>query len=140
MAEKNNDLIEAAYAYKQAVAAKPDLVDAHYNLGFIYRSQNKPNEAEREFLEVLRYRPEYAEAHMNLGVVYTSLSRLDDAEHEYEAAVSLKPDYAEAHYNLGVFYELHRKDMPRALAQYRRYRELGGRDDRVERIVGSTFR
>jgi Tfp pilus assembly protein PilF len=77
---------------------------------------------------------------MNLGVVYTSVSKLDDAEHEYEAAVSLKPDYAEAHYNLGVFYELHRKDMPRALAQYRKYRELGGRDDRVERIVGSTFR
>ena len=53
---------------------------------------------------------------------------------------TLKPEYAEAHYNLGVFYELHRKDMPRALAQYRKYRELGGRDDRVERIVGSTFR
>ena len=39
-------------------------------------------------------------------------------------------------HNLGVFYELHRKDMGRALAQYRRYRDLGGRDERVERIIG----
>ena len=129
-------MLEAAYAYKQAVAAKPDLVDAHYNLGFILRSQGKPVDAEREFLEVLRYRPEYAEAHMNLGVIYTGLNRLEEAEQSYERAVELKPDYAEAHYNLGVFYELHRKDLAKALAQYHKYRSLGGRDDRVERIVG----
>ena len=58
------------------------------------------------------------------------------AEVEHERAVALKPQSAEAHYNLGVFYELHRKDMGRALAQYRRYRDLGGRDERVERIIG----
>ena len=55
-------------------------------------------------------------------------------------ALDLKPDYAEAHYNLGVFYELHRKDLPKALAQYQKYLTLGGRDDRVERIVGSAGR
>ena len=58
------------------------------------------------------------------------------ANEEHERAVALKPQSAEAHYNLGVFYELHRKDMGRALAQYRRYRDLGGRDERVERIIG----
>jgi len=97
-------------------------------------------EAERELLEVLRYRPEYAEAHMNLGVIYTELNRLDEAEQSYERAVALKPDYAEAHYNLGVFYELHRKNLPKALAQYHEYLNLGGRDDRVERIVGASGR
>jgi Flp pilus assembly protein TadD len=97
-------------------------------------------EAEREFLEVLRYRPEYAEAHMNLGVIYTGLNRLEEAEQSYARAVALKPDYAEAHYNLGVFYELHRKDLPKALAQYHEYLNLGGHDDRVVRIVGSGGR
>jgi tetratricopeptide (TPR) repeat protein len=77
---------------------------------------------------------------MNLGVTYTGLNRLEEAEHSYERAVELKPDYAEAHYNLGVFYELHRKDLPRALAEYRTYLDLGGRDDRVARIVGSGGR
>ena len=69
---------------------------------------------------------------MNLGVIYTGLNRLDEAEQSYERAVELKPDSAEAHYNLGVFYELHRKDLPRALAQYHKYLDLGGHDDRVE--------
>jgi tetratricopeptide (TPR) repeat protein len=137
IAEKNGDLAEAAYAYKQAIAAKPDLVDAHFNLGFIYRSQNQPHNAEQEFLEVLRYRPEYAEAHLNLGAIYTGMNKLEEAERAYEKTVDLKPDHAEARYSLGVFYELYRKDMPRALAQYQKYRELGGRDDRVERIIGT---
>ena len=42
---------------------------------------------------------------------------------------------AEAHYNLGLFYELHKKDPIKALVQYRKYLELGGKDERVERIV-----
>ena len=115
-------------------------MDAHSNLAFIHRSQGRSGEAEREFLEVLRYRPEYAEAHMNLGVIYTGLNRLDEAEQSYERAVALKPNYAEAHYNLGVFYELHRKDLPKALAKYHAYLDLGGRDDRVKRIVGTSGR
>ena len=101
LAERGNDLNAAAAALKEAIAVKADLVDAHYNLAFVYRSQGVLAEAEREFLEVLRYRPEYAEAHLNLGMVYTSLNRLEDAEREYERAVALKPNSAEAHYNLG---------------------------------------
>jgi Flp pilus assembly protein TadD len=73
---------------------------------------------------------------MSLGAIYAAMNKLEESEQAYEKAVTLKPDYAEARYNFGVFYELYRKDMPRALAQYRKYRELGGRDERVERIVG----
>jgi len=73
-------------------------------------------------------------------VIYTELNRLDEAERSYERAVVLKPDYAEAHYNLGIFYELHRKDLPKALSHYHKYLDLGGRDDRVERIVGTSGR
>jgi tetratricopeptide (TPR) repeat protein len=72
---------------------------------------------------------------MNLGVIYTAQGKLDEAEREYEAAITLKPMLAEAHYNLGIFFELHRKDVGKALAQYRRYLELGGTDERVERII-----
>jgi Flp pilus assembly protein TadD len=115
--------------------AKPDLVDAHYNLSFIYRAQNAKEDAARELQEVIRLRPGYAEAHMNLGVVLTGLAKLDEAEQAYQTAVHLKPSMAEAHYNLGVFYELHRKDMVRALVQYRKYLDLGGNDERVARIV-----
>jgi tetratricopeptide (TPR) repeat protein len=135
IAERESNFAEATNAYRQAVLAKPDLVDAHYNLSFIYRAQNAQEEAARELREVIRLRPEYAEAHMNLGVVLTGLAKLDEAEQAYQMSVSLKPNMAEAHYNLGIFYELHRKDMLRALIQYRKYLDLGGKDERVARIV-----
>lgn len=77
---------------------------------------------------------------MNLGMSYTALGLFDEAEQAYEKAVELKPNLPEAHYNLGVFYELHRKDPIRALVQYRKYLELGGNDERVERIVSQGRR
>ncbi|MFM8552280.1 MAG: tetratricopeptide repeat protein [Nitrospiraceae bacterium] len=135
LAEKGNSLKEAADCYRMAIAAKPDLVDAHYNLGFLYLSSERREDAAKQFKEVLRLNPGYAEAHMNLGVIYTAQGKLDEAEKEYESAITLKPMLAEAHYNLGVFFELHRKDVGRALAQYRKYLELGGTDERVERII-----
>jgi tetratricopeptide (TPR) repeat protein len=59
----------------------------------------------------------------------------EEAEEAYQKAIALKPALAEAHYNLGVLYELHRKDPIKALPYYRKYLELGGKDERVERIV-----
>jgi tetratricopeptide (TPR) repeat protein len=123
-----------------AVSAKPDLVDAHFNLAFLYRSEGKMPEATKRFEEVIRLRPEYAEAHLNLGGLYANAGKLDLAEEEYLHAVELKPSHAEAHHSLGLFYELQRKDMGKALVSYRKYIELGGRDERIERIVGQAGR
>ena len=136
--EKEGHVPQAIDAYRMAVSAKPDLVDAHFNLAFLYRSEGKTQEAVRRFEEVIRLRPEYAEAHLNLGGLYANMGKLDLAEEEYETAVRLKPNMAEAHYSLGLFYESHRKDMGKALASYRKYIELGGRDERIERIVGQA--
>ena len=49
--------------------------------------------------------------------------------------MALKPNSAEAHYNLGCFTSFIGRTWV-GLAQYRRYRDLGGRDERVERIIG----
>jgi tetratricopeptide (TPR) repeat protein len=79
---KNN---EAVTRLKQAVALKPDFVEAHNNLGVALASEHDLDEAIAEFREALRLKPDYAEAHNNLGNV------LHD-----------KHDLDEAHYNLGV--------------------------------------
>ena len=46
-----------------------------------------------------------------------------------------KEKFSLAYYNLGVFYEFHLKDSSRALATYKKYLELGGKDERIQRIV-----
>jgi tetratricopeptide (TPR) repeat protein len=72
---------------------------------------------------------------MNLGVVYALQRKFNDAEQAYEEAIRLKPTMAEAYYNLGVFYEFHMRDPVRALVVYKKYLDLGGTDERVQRIV-----
>ena len=89
----------------------------------------------QEFQTVVKLKPDYADAYVNLGVLYAMQRKLDQAEQAYEEAIRLRPMMAEAYYNLGVFYEFHLKDTVRALASYKKYLELGGKDDRIQRIV-----
>ena len=77
----------------------------------------------------------HAEAHLNLGVLFANHNQFDEAENEYRAALSLNPTLVDAHYNLGVFYEFYRKDPSKALAQYRKYVDLGGTDTRVKTLL-----
>ena len=96
--------------------------------------------AESILTQALVIDPSNPEIHFLQGLALRESGRLAPAMQKFSKAVELRPDYAEAHYNLGVFYELNRKDLPKALAQYHRYLKLGGRDDRVERIVGAGGR
>jgi len=79
-------------------------MNAHYNLGVLYRKKGLTDKAIEEFKLVIKYKPDYAEAHYGLGVVYSEKGLTDKAIEEYKLAIKYKPDYAEAHYNLGIAY------------------------------------
>ena len=137
LAERDNQPKEAIQAYQTALQAKSDLLEAHYALGFLLQDQDQGQAADH-FQEVIRLNPKHAQAHLNLGVLFANLDKLDQAEEAYQAAISLNPKLKEAYYNLGVFYEFHRKDTALALAQYRKYVELGGEDERIVNLLKKT--
>jgi hypothetical protein len=60
---------EAEQEFREAIRLRPDLPEAHYNLGLLLARQNKLAEAEREYREALRLRSDSAEAHFALGNV-----------------------------------------------------------------------
>ena len=60
---------EAVAAFRDAIARKPDLADAHYMLGTILRQQGRLDDALAAFREAIRLRPEAAEGHLSLGQV-----------------------------------------------------------------------
>ena len=62
-------LAEAAAAYRQVLALRPDIAEAHNNLGIVLLAQDKLDEAAARFEQALALRPDYAEAHNNLGNV-----------------------------------------------------------------------
>ncbi len=135
LAEKDGQTEQAIDAYRKVLRADSDSVNAHYALGYLLQTQNRAAQAATHFQEVIRLNPKHAEAHLNLGVLFTNLDKIEQAEQEYLTARDLNPTLADVYYNLGVFYEFHRKDTALACPQYRKYQELGGRDERVHALL-----
>ena len=111
---------EKAEAYWQrAVAAKPDFVAAHANLGVLFRIMKRYPESEAAYRRAIRIRPDHVEAHYNLGNLLKDMKRYAEAEVAYRRAMEIKPDYADAEVNLGVLLKELRR-FPEAEAAYRR--------------------
>ena len=64
----------------KALALKPDLPEAHNNIGNALKDQDKQEEAIASYRKALAIKPDYAEAHSNLGHVLNVLERFDQAK------------------------------------------------------------
>ncbi|MEX2112665.1 MAG: tetratricopeptide repeat-containing glycosyltransferase family protein [Pirellulales bacterium] len=94
---RDSDAAEAAY--RAAIAARPDYVEAYNNLGAVYRSAGKLAEAIQCYQRVLALRPDFVETRSNLGIAYRMQGRLAEALACYDDTLRLSPDYAQAHLN-----------------------------------------
>ncbi|WP_204104378.1 MULTISPECIES: TIGR03032 family protein [Spirulina sp. CCY15215] len=95
-------LEEAITYFQQCLELKPDYIAARYNLGVIYREQEKWQQAEFYLNRVIEAQPDNAEAYNNLGIISHNQKQLDRAVFNYEKAIQLKPNFATAHFNLGM--------------------------------------
>ncbi len=103
----------ATECFRQAIALKPDYVQAHNNLGNLLREQGDFPGAVRCFRTVITLKPDYAEAHNNLANALVDLGDLDAAIKAYRRAIALKPDLLEARSNL-LFILSYRDDLSQA--------------------------
>ena len=103
----------AVECFRQAIALKPDYVQAHNNLGNLLREQGIFADAVQCFRTVIALKPDYAEAHNNLANALVDLGDLDAAIEAYRRAIALKPDLVEARSNL-LFILSYRDDLSQA--------------------------
>ncbi len=94
-------LAEAAVAWRKILAMRPDVADAHNNLGIVLAQQGQLSEAETHFQHALALAPNYVQAHHNLGHVMLSQGKLGEAAAQYEQVIALKPDSADVYNSLG---------------------------------------
>ena len=98
---------EAATAYRQLLALRPDLPDSWFNLALMERQSGRFEAALAAYAEALRRGvsgPE--EAWLNRGVIHADdLGRHDLAQKDLEAALAIRPDYLPALLNLGNLHE-----------------------------------
>jgi type IV pilus biogenesis/stability protein PilW len=100
---------DAMGEYDKALAADPDLAEAHHGRGLVLDlAFGRSRDAEAEYRRALELKPAYSEAHNSLGQLLAKAGRYEEALKEFDAALE-STFYREpwvAHTNKGL--TLHR--------------------------------
>ena len=120
-------LDQAVQAYRKAVDAAPDWVEARINLGTAMYQLGRMEEAREHFSIAVEFEPENALAEFNLGCVLEQLGKTPEAILHLSRAVELAPSLADAHLNLALAYEKNGEghNALRHLSLYVRYEPNG---------------
>jgi tetratricopeptide (TPR) repeat protein len=120
-------LEEAAEAYRKAVDAAPEWVEARINLGTAMYQLGRMDEACEHFSMAIAFEPDNALAEFNLGCVLEQLGKTPEAILHLSNAVELLPSLADAHLNLALAYEKNGQGQNalRHLSLYLRYEPNG---------------
>ena len=102
---------EALDAFRKAVELKPDLAEAHINLGLLLYRQGKADEAEKALLEALELKPEEPKTKEALADIYfekakelLQLDKIDEALEKLKLSSGFNPNYPFTNYLLGYAY------------------------------------
>jgi tetratricopeptide (TPR) repeat protein len=123
----DDTLGDAVEAYRQAIKADPEWVEAHINIGTTLYHLGRLQESFEAFRTAVRMNPDNSLAHFNLGCICDRLGDTDTAIEEFRAAVARVPNMAEAHLNLAIAYEKTGRegDALRHFSFYLRYEPKG---------------
>ena len=130
---------DSIHAYRQSVAAKPDVFESNLNLGLMLARSNNP-EGERFLRSATTLRPTdhteegQARAWLALGHLLEN-SKPEDAFAAYQKAATLTPKDPEPHLSAGLLRE-RQKDFPGAEAEYQQVLVLDPRS--TEAVIGLT--
>ena len=100
----------AADACKEAIYWKPDLIDAHYNLGIAYGSLHdagapRIDRAINAFRETLKINADYKHAYIALGASYLKQNDFEGAIEILEEGIRIDPDNPVIFYYLGLAFQ-----------------------------------
>jgi tetratricopeptide (TPR) repeat protein len=80
---------EAIEAFRDAIAASPQLMEAYYYLGRGYMAVDRPGDASAEFQHAISLDDKFIPARLGLGESYEAQKRYDDAIMAYEGAAAV---------------------------------------------------
>ncbi len=128
-AVSKQDYQSAAQDYQNYLQKKPDDASVHYNLGYVYRALERPDDAKSEYEKAIALAPDdlkMAPAYRNLGILLLAkdpAAAVDPLEH----AVRLEPQDPQAKWLLGTALERSGK-LESAIGQFQAAHTLDGKD------------
>jgi tetratricopeptide (TPR) repeat protein len=90
-AQKRGDDALAVTKYQELIKLRPDIVEAHANLGAALSHLHRFDEAIAEYERALAIAPDRIQIRANLALAYSKAGRLDRAATEFEALHNLAP-------------------------------------------------
>ena len=137
-AMKSLDLTRAIDLFKAALELKPDIAEAHVNLGVCYRTRGDRQNQIHHFEEAARLRPSMPDVHYNLGLAYSDALMYKQAMSEFRRAIELRPSSRDAHFKLGtVLYKT--GNYTDAAAEFRQCVELSPNWFEVRLNLGTCY-
>ncbi|HYI97018.1 MAG TPA: tetratricopeptide repeat protein [Bryobacteraceae bacterium] len=103
-AEQNGAYPQATQSYERILALRPDLAEAHANLGNLYYIQSKYDQAERAFRTALKLKPQLAGPQFFLGVLSFRSRDWTAAINHLNKAAELNPTNPLIQLQLGYTY------------------------------------
>lgn len=95
------DAASAETSFRQAIALRPDFLQARLNLGNALKEQGRFGDAANEYRAAIGLAPQHAPAWCALGHVLTAQGKLPEAEQAARRAIELAPNAAESYIVLG---------------------------------------
>ena len=90
--------------WTDVIENQPNNASAYFNLGLEYATQDKFEEAARQFEQALRINPNYVDSLTNLGSVLQRQGNFEQAIVCYDRALKIQPDSHDLNFNLGTLY------------------------------------
>jgi tetratricopeptide (TPR) repeat protein len=118
--------VDAAIAeYERVIALKPDLFEAHYDLGSLYEQQGKHDAALQEFSKAAELHPDDPEVQYDAGAILFRQQQFERARPYLEKAAELDSTNAQAHKALGfINLQSEKKDLTAARHHLEKYLAL----------------
>lgn len=101
---RDSILKQAEEESRRALDADPDIPEAHYTLGMVYKEQGNLAEAAREFRQATQLDPRYSDGYTGLGLIKLAQRQVGGAISDFKQAIRLNSGDSTAHYGLGQAY------------------------------------
>lgn len=102
---KNKDLYNAKNKYIETLEYNQNSIEAHANVGVIYKALGDTNKAIYHYIEVIKINPKHVLTYNNLGNAFKEIKNYKMAEKAFKDCIKLDPSNFNAYNNLGIVYE-----------------------------------